>query len=919
MKKASVFKDTILLPQTSFPMKAHLTQKEPELIEFWNREGVYYKMVAQNKNKSPFTLVDGPIYANGAIHIGHCLNRILKDMVVKYKNMKGFLCEFIPGWDCHGLPIEITTSKKLQRTQKNLSKAEFRNKCRKEAIYWHKIQKKEFQRIGTIGDWKNPYLTLQASYEADEIRLIKKIFKNGFLFQGKKPVHWSAFLGTALAASEIIYKEIKSPSIDVLFKVTSSPFQLPQETYFVIWTTTPWTLPSNTALAVGKDFDYGLYEDLDSKRTFILATLLKESLEKKWQKNFRKIKILKGSQLEGIRTQHPFLKRYSVVVLSEHVELSAGTGCVHIAPGHGLDDYKVGLAYNLPTPCPVNSYGKFTKDVPSYEGLLVWKANPLIIEKLKQNNLLVHHEEISHSYPHDERTKKPTIFRLTSQWFVAVESLNKKLKKKALDVAKNNIQFIPPWGQKRFESMIENNPDWCISRQRLWGVPLPVFYCKSCETPLLEEKLLDKVADETEKHQEGSNVFYEKPASYWTKGYECKKCQKKEFVSSTDTLDVWFDSASCHTSVQKKRKALRFPADLYLEGSDQHRGWFQTSLLSSLAAYNEPPFKKVLTHGFVNDAKGHKMSKSKGNVVIPQKVIQEYGAEILRLWVAHEDYSRDVTVGVDIFKRLSESYRKIRNTFRFLLGNIHDFDMSKDKVDFKNMLPLDQWALLELNKLIKNINQYYDDFQFHKSYHKLNEFFTVTLSSFYLDILKDRLYTSGKKSLKRRSAQTSLYLLTHYLARMMCPILSFTSEEVYQFLLEKKLSVFLEPFPTVCKEWSAKGLSEKIEIILKLRELVTKDLERLRTNKVIGSSLEAEVHLQVNEETYRILKEFYPYLKEIFIVSEIFLKQGEQSIKASKTTNEKCPRCWKFYKELSFYLDFEEPICKSCQEALSCN
>ena len=805
MTQGLQLKDTLLLPKTSFPMKANLPQKEPELVKFWKEQRIYYKLVETNKKNPVFTLADGPIYANGAIHIGHSLNRILKDIIVKYKNMKGFYCEFIPGWDCHGLPIEITTSKKLGSRQKELSSSQFRSECRKEAYHWHMLQKEEFQRLGTIGDWDNPYLTLQPQYEADEVRLLKHIHRNEFLFLGKKPVHWSAQLGTALAASEIIYKDVKSPAIDVLFPITSSALDIGEQVHFVIWTTTPWTLPANTAIAVGKSFTYSVYSQIDSSKKILIAEDLKESLEKKWNLKLKKEKTFQGSELVGTQVQHPFLEKKSVVVLGDHVELGTGTGCVHIAPGHGLEDYTVGFQNNLQAPCPVNKYGKFTNSIPAYEGLLIWKANPMIIEDLKQKGNLLHHEEIHHSYPHDERTKNPTFFRLTSQWFIAVESQNQKLKKQALETLRHKVNFVPSWGKQRFEAMIESNPDWCISRQRLWGVPLPVFYCQKCQTPLIEEELLENVAKEIEKHPEGSNVFYEKSAAYWTKNYHCKACGHNEFTKSQDILDVWFDSAAYHTAVQKRRAPSDFPTELYLEGSDQHRGWFQSSFLSSLSAYQQSPFKTVLTHGFVNDAKGHKMSKSRGNVISPQKVIQQYGAEILRLWAAHEDYSRDLTASMDIFKRLSESYRKIRNTFRFILGNINDFNILSNKVSFEDMTPLDQWILVELNEQIKSITEHYDNFQFHKSYHKINEFFTVTLSSLYLDILKDRLYTSGKNSLQRRSGQTALWFLYTHLLRMMAPILSFTAEEIYQMPQSAgKESVFLEPFPEIHETWNNK-------------------------------------------------------------------------------------------------------------------
>ncbi|MCB0357421.1 MAG: isoleucine--tRNA ligase, partial [Bdellovibrionales bacterium] len=602
---------------------------------------------------------------------------------------------------------------------------------------------------------------------------------NGILVRGEKPVYWCPALQTALAAAEIEYKDHKSPSIYVTFYVEEKNkfFTADDKPLaFVIWTTTPWTLPANYAIALHPDYDYGIYEA--DGENLIFAKDLRENIEKVTGKTFKELKVLRGKDLEGVKAKHPFLNRDSLIILGQHVTLEAGTGCVHTAPGHGLDDYNVGLKYQLPVASPVDEAGRYTDEYPEMQGIKIWDANPKIVEKLVKSGHMLTHSEIVHSYPHNPRSKTPLIFRATPQWFIKMDDENYPLRQKALNAAEKDIQYVPEWGAQRLTSMLANSPDWCVSRQRLWGVPIPVFYCESCGEALADSQLMRTIADEMEKSNKGIECFYEKPAAEWTVGYSCKKCDHKEFSKSKDILDVWFDSGVCHTAVQKTREGLAFPADIYLEGSDQHRGWFQTSLVSSLAANGQAPFKALITHGFVNDAEGKKMSKSKGNVIDPAEVIKQHGAEILRLWVAYEDYGQDVNISNEMFKRITETYRRIRNTMRFLLGNLCDFDPQTDVVAYKDMTVLDQWALARFNELIEKVTEAYENYNFYKVYHHLNQFFTVDLSATYLDILKDRLYTWKKAGKARRASQTVIYYLLQDLSILMAPILSFLAEEV---------------------------------------------------------------------------------------------------------------------------------------------
>ncbi len=932
------YKSTVNLPVTEFPMRGNLAQTEPALIARWKDKDTYNKIIAKNKTGGKtFTMPDGPPYANGNIHIGHVLNKVLKDIVVKYKNLQGYQAEFIPGWDCHGLPIELKVTSALGSKKADMTKKEIRDLCRKEAKKWIDTQEAQFQRLGIFADWANPYYTMQPQYEAEEIRVLAKINENGIFYRGEKPVFWDIALQTALAAAEVEYQDHKSPSIYVKFVVEkpSGPLAGVSNVSFVIWTTTPWTLPANYAISLNPNFEYGVYKvatagELGTKtvgENIVLALDLKEAFEKDTGITLEgPSKTFKGAEAENLVAKHPFMPRGSQIILGEHVTAEAGTGAVHTAPAHGMDDYIVGMKYKLPVHSAVNAYGKFTEEVPQYQGMKIWDANKKIVEDLTASGHLLGFKEITHSYPHSPRSKAPLIFRATPQWFIRMDD-DYGLRKKALALVEKEIQFVPDWGRPRLNAMVSNTPDWCLSRQRTWGVPVPVLFCADadCGEALVDSKVMNRIADKMESTGQGLEAYYDTPANEFAAGVKCGKCGKADFKLCDDILDVWFDSGICHTAVQKKRGSLQFPADIYLEGSDQHRGWFQTSLMSSVAAYGKAPFKALITHGFVNDAAGHKMSKSKGNVIDPAEITKKYGAEILRLWVTYEDYGQDVGVSDEMFQRVTETYRRIRNTMRYLLGNLNDFDPKKDEVPFEKMPSLDQWALLKLNNLIKDCTVAYDNYDFFKVYHALNVFFTVDLSAMYLDVLKDRMYTARKDGNRRRSSQTVFYKILFNLTGLMAPILTFLAEEVNDFLPgEKSESVFLRSFPKAilsAKEVEAGSpLIGKMEELFKVRSDISKHLEDLRREKTIGSSLDAQVEVKASGATYEALKWFSGDLREFLIVSQVTLTQdnnlkGEVVVSAKAAAGEKCPRCWHYSTELGTSKEFPE-VCPKCVEAL---
>ena len=925
------YKATLNLPKTDFPMKASLKDLEPRVIAGWQTKDIYRLLLERNKNGTRYILHDGPPYANGHIHIGHSLNKILKDIIVKFKTMEGFSCPYVPGWDCHGLPIEHQVLKNLGPKKDTMGRLEIRKLCREYAGQFVNIQRDEFKRLGVFGDWENPYLTMDYGYEATIVRELGTFAGNGSVYKGKKPVYWCGSCETALAEAEVEYADHESPSIFVKFSLPDAAKALSslkdRQVSIVIWTTTPWTLVANLAIALHPEYDYAAV--LSKGEVIILAeALLKQSLEKFGITDHKIIEKFKGRKLEGLKARHPFIDRDSLVILGEHVTLDAGTGAVHTAPGHGQEDYEAGLRYGLDIYAPVDNKGRFTKETGEFSGQHVFKANKAIIELLKAKGALMAEEKISHSYPHCWRCKSPVIFRATEQWFISMRT--KDLLKKTVE-AVQTVTWVPGWGKDRFMSMIENRPDWVISRQRAWGVPIVAFKCKACGELLLEQSVIDHVADIVEK--EGADVWFAKsPAELLPKGTACKKCRAVEFEKEMDIIDVWFDSGVSHAAVLKKRPELSRPADMYLEGSDQHRGWFQSSLLTAVGATGAAPYRTVLTHGFTVDGSGKKMSKSAGNVVAPQEVIDQYGAEVLRLWVSAADYRDDIRISKEILTHLAEAYRRIRNTCRYLLGNLSDFNLDTDRVADNDLLEIDRWALLRLQKLVQRVKKAYDDYEFHVVFHSIHNFCAVDMSAFYLDVLKDRLYTAKQTSVQRRSGQTTMHAILSALVRLMAPVLSFTADEVWGYMKESAAaqSVFLAAFPKTEEKYLDAGLEERWDRIFKVRGEVAKVLEALRKDKKIGHSLDASVTLYAGPELLEFLDNYKNNLAFIFIVSSVELAKESEApagayqgqdvkglrIAAGPATGKKCARCWMYLEEVGKVKDHPD-ICGRCAKALS--
>ena len=913
MDTKDYYRKTLHLPQTDFPMKAKLPEKEPEIIKKWNENQIHKKILEKRKNSRFFFLPDGPPYANGPIHIGHVPGKVLKDMVIKYKSLQNFQAPFLPSWDCHGLPIEM---KALKKSSDRKTEKELRQLCREEALFWIKKQKQSFQRLGVLGDWEKPLLTMDPAYEAEEVRVFAKLAKEGLIYRGRKPVFWCFKLQTAIAFSEAEYREHKSPSIYVRFDLDANgqkKLQSKKLLSAVIWTTTPWTLPANSAICLHPDFEYGLYEG--ETQSYLIACELAETFfQETGLPVLEKQKSFKGKELEGLVSYHPFMNRSSPLVLGDHVSLEAGTGLVHTAPGHGLEDHLVGKKYRLPEYCPVDERGHFTSELPeNLRGLFIFKGNKVILQMLKDSGHLMSHKEISHSYPYNPRSDSPLIYRLTPQWFLSLDKASSKgsIRSQALEACEKQIHFVPEWGKARLSAMIKTSPDWCLSRQRLWGVPLVVFYCRHCETPLLDSEIIEKVAEGMETSGEGIEYYFSRSEKeLLPAGLKCESCGHQDFQKGKDILDVWFDSGVQHSVFSKKGIAL--PFDLFLEGSDQHRGWFYASLLSSLTLHGIPPFQTLLTHGFVNDIQGYKMSKSKGNVLYPEEIANSHGAEILRLWVASENYSLDIKHGKEIFQRVAESYRRFRNSFRFILGNLHGFDPLKNLIDFKNLNAVDQWTLIQLRALIQSSTEAFDEFAFYKVYQQLNHFFTVHLSAFYLDIIKDRLYTFPKQSFDRQKAQTVLYHLIETLLPMMAPITSFLSEEVYSYLpKQKKESVFLENFPKPLKEWESEEIQNLFAKLFPLREELNKQLEELRRQGKIGSNLQASANFILKKDFITGVLTNQEQL-EFFGVSQILIEGGGSfSLTVQPAQGKKCLRCWFISENLN-----EKNICPKCVKNL---
>ena len=936
------YKDTLNLPKTNFPMRANLPQNEPRLVDKWQNDQIYFQMLEVNRDRPKFILHDGPPYANGNIHIGHALNKILKDVIVKYKAMTGHSAPYVPGWDCHGLPIELQVERNVGRAKKlTMSKAEVRRLCREYAERYIAIQREEFKRLGILGDWERPYRTLDRSYEAQEIRELGKFVGSGSLYRKKKPVYWCASCITALAEAEVEYEEHVSASIYVKFPIKDSKGKFTIDdlaTYFVIWTTTPWTLPANQAIAVHPRF---LYRSVKTPQGALIInqelipTVMKaigfepaqyEIIEGGWS----------GAELEGIVCRHPWLERDSKIVLGEFVTQDQGTGAVHIAPGHGQEDYEVGMRYHLEVLAPVDPEGRFTSEAGDLQGESVFKVDPKIIQKLRDRGALLKEETLPHSYPHCWRCKKPVIFRATEQWFISMEK--NRLREAALG-AIEQVRWVPPWGKDRIRGMLESRPDWCISRQRSWGVPIPAVYCKKCNEAILTQDLCEHVAGIVEA--EGSDAWFTRPvAELVPPDLACPSCGRTDFFREEDILDVWFDSGVSHASVVEIDTRLGGRADLYLEGSDQHRGWFHTALLTSVGTRGRAPYESVLTHGFTLDGKGRKMSKSFGNVIAPQEITKKSGAEILRLWAAAEDYREDVRISEEILNRLVEAYRRLRNTARFLISNLYDFDPGRDTMSARDLDELDRWVLHRTETLLSRCREAYEKYEFHVVFHSLNNFCSVDLSAQYLDIVKDRLYCAGARTTERRAAQTTLHRILNVLVHLMAPILSFTAEEIWTYMPAKERlpgSVFLSQMPQPDPATLDRELAERWDRIFKERAEVLKALEEARSKGIIGHSLDAKIVLvSQNGGPDSILGDLIKSDKsrtqDILIVSQADISNSITSpspdlswyktdllncqIAVSKAEGLKCERCWKYDTQVG--ADSNHPtICARCAAVLS--
>ena len=904
---------TLNLPKTDFPMRASLPENEPKIQEKLFENGLYEKILKKNEGNEPYVLHDGPPYANGEIHIGHALNKILKDTVIRYKNLRGYYTPYIPGFDTHGLPTEKRAIQALGLNKDEIGISKFRNTCRDFALSFVEKQTEGFKRLGVLGDWEHPYITLQPEFEARQIGVFGEMYKKGYIYKGLKPVYWCTDCETALAEAEIEYADHKTTSIFVKFAVKDAKGLFDTEnTYFVIWTTTPWTLPGNVGITIGGDYDYSIV-NVGSEKYIIASALVDNVMQQAGIENYKIEKQFKGSDLEGIICKHPFIDRDSRVVLGSDdtilVELDTGTGAVHTAPGYGKEDYLCGLKNGLDIVVTVDGKGYQTEGAGIFAGLKYDASNDKIIEWLEQNNYLLHKQVINHSYPHCWRCKNPIIFRATDQWFASVEGFRDK----TLEEIKK-VKWIPAWGEDRITAMVKDRADWCISRQRTWGLPIPIFYCEECGKEYITDESISKI--QKIFREKGSNAWYELSVEELMPENAKCECGHNHFKKETDIMDVWFDSGSTHEAVLAERGLP--PANMYLEGNDQYRGWFQSSILTSVATKGVAPYKEVLTHGFVIDEHGKKMSKSLGNVISPQDIIKEYGADILRLWVLSSDYKNEISLSKDILKQISEVYRKVRNTCRYILGNISDFDVNHP-VPYEELEEIDKFALLKLNQLIKKVTEGYNEYEFHTVYHDINEFCVVDMSNFYLDIIKDRLYTSKPDSTKRRAAQSVMYEILQALVVMLAPFICYTAEEIWSFMPhkdgEKFESVMLTKWPELNEKYNNKELEEKWEKIVSLKEEVAKKLEEARAEKVIGHSLNAKVILSAEEKEYEFLKDVEKELIPVFIVSDLEIIKGKKDIKIEVAQGEKCERCWMYSTTVGE--DKENPtICHRCSENL---
>ncbi len=912
------YNKTLNLPNTDFPMRAGLPQSEPVTLKKWDDNDIYGKLMEKNAGKPMFILHDGPPYANGNIHLGTALNKVLKDFIVRYKNMSGFCAPFVPGWDTHGLPTELKARAKAGVSSSDaISDVELRQICRDFALGYLDDQRNQFRRLGAIGDWSNPYITLTKDFEATQIEIFSEMAQKGYIYKGLKPVYWCPECKTALAEAEIEYAEdpcfsiyVKFPVCDDMGKISALGVD-PQKTYFVIWTTTTWTLPGNVAVCVGPDFNYCVIKSGDE--FYIMAEeLYKSAFEAAGIEDYEVVAEIKGSELEYIKTRHPFLDRESLVIVGDHVTLESGTGCVHTAPGHGVEDYDVCRNYpEIPIIVPVDADGRLTEEAGQFAGLLTDDANKPIAQHLESLGLLFGLKKIIHQYPHCWRCKKPVLFRATNQWFCSVDDFKADAVK-----AINDVEWIPGWGKDRITSMVQDRKDWCISRQRRWGVPIPIFFCKECGEPYIDKAAMDAVA--ALFREEGSDAWFTHSAEeILPEGAKCSKCGHTSFEKERDIMDVWFDSGVTHAAVCKARPNLTWPADLYLEGADQYRGWFQSSLLTSVAVFGKAPYKSVLTHGWVVDGEGKKMSKSLGNGIDPQEVVDQYGADVLRLWVASSDYHVDIRISKEILKQLSEAYRKIRNTARYILGCINDFNPDTDAVAVDELMPIDKWAINKLNELMAKVKAGYDSYEFHQVYHAIHNFCVVDMSNFYLDVLKDRLYTEKVDSKARRAAQTAIYIILDSMTRMIAPILAYTSDEIWKYMPHRADAdaecVLFNEMPKPVEIALDADFIANWDKIHELRDTVKKQLEVAIKDKMIKASLEASVTLSACGAEYDFIKSVEGELAAAFIVSEVIVEQaeGELQVAVNKAQGEKCERCWAYSKTVGE--NAEHPtLCARC-------
>ncbi len=914
---------TLNLPQTDFPMRANLPAREPEILAFWEKIDIYQKVQQKNNGLPKYILHDGPPYANGDIHLGHTLNKVLKDIIVKYRSMTGYDAPYVPGWDTHGLPIEQQAIKSLGIDRHKTDVLEFRKHCKEYALKYVDIQREQFKRLGVRGDWSRPYVTLDPEFESIQIKVFGEMAKKGFIYKGLKPVYWCADCETALAEAEVEYNDKTSPSIYVKFPVKDGKGVVPEDAFVIIWTTTPWTLPANMGISLHPDFDYVLLEVNSEKYVIAKGLLETVAAELGWD-SWQILKEFKGKNLERAVCRHPFFDRESLIILGGHVTLDAGTGCVHTAPGHGEDDFYVAKEYGLEVLSPVDDQGKFTAEAEKFEGLFVHNANKDVIAELNDRQMLLKASNIEHQYPYCWRCKNPIIYRATEQWFASIDGFRQD--------ALNNIdqvKWIPSWGRERIFNMVRDRGDWCISRQRTWGVPIPIFYCESCGEPVITDETIERVS--ALFAEQGSDAWFAKEAAeLLPSGFKCQHCEGSSFRKESDIMDVWFDSGSSHMAVLETRPELRWPSDMYLEGSDQHRGWFNSSLSTAVAVKGTAPYREVLTHGFVVDEQGRKMSKSLGNVVDPLKMTKEMGADILRLWVSSADYRNDVSVSNNIIKQSAEAYRKIRNTCRFILGNLYDFNPETDLVEYAKLTELDKWALLKLDKLVRRVSKAYEQYEFHVVFHSIHNFCTVDLSNIYFDILKDKLYCSHNTDPERKAAQTVLYELINALVVMLAPILAYTSEEIWSYLKKagKAESVQLADWPQANDLYINPEIEARMEKILNLREVVTKALEEARSRKVIGHSLGAAINICASEEWLSLL-EATPQMENIFIVSKVVVSPLTQApadalgldevagikVAVKAAEGEKCERCWII--DLSVGADAQHStLCSRCQQVV---